>query len=368
MNELRAHTGLRGLASLAVMASHLSLFYPVPLLLLYLGGPAVDLFFILSGFILCYVYHRPGERGPRGGWWGYHVARFARIYPIFFVVTMAMILRMCWFYRGAPWSAWPWSDFFFQLTLIFHWPFIFSISWNPPAWSISVEYFCYVFLFPLTFLRRPAFRRAALAVGFILLAQTALAWHLLEGQPAFTGWIGLIRGIVGFTTGVAVYHLYIHQPRLTALAARLTGPLVALAAAILVWAGWTERPLDMWWLLPVFPWAILALTDDTTRCGRVFSSGVFHFFGDISYGLYLMHIPFFVIVGGLVIPWGQQEGPLGVKIALSLGLAGAVILLAWLSYRFFEMPLRILIRRRLGVKTAKHAGESALPSINSPTA
>lgn len=374
MNELRAHTGLRGLASLAVVFSHFCVLFPIANLVQFIGGPAVDLFFILSGFILCYVYHRDDQPRPHGGWWGYHVARFARIYPIYFVVTAVMIGHRAYALRYVPYDQWPWWEMFVQLTLIFHWPFFFTNSWNTPTWSISVEYFCYLFLFPLTFAMRHLFRHAWVAIAAVVVLQVGLVDYLglfnyffnVTIMGTFEGWTGLIRGLVGFTSGVAIFHLYRYAPGVTRVVQKLSFPLVLACAGVITWAGFTY-PQKTWWLLLIWPWLVLAFTDAQTFFGRIFAGKVFHFFGDISYGMYVIHMPVFLLLGPTVIFEWLGEANYWVKVAGACGLAALAILISWLSYRFFEMPVRIWIRRLLGAKTRKHAGESPLPSINSPT-
>jgi len=69
--------GLRGLAALAVVAFHLKSFgiYPAGL-----GMPAVDLFFMMSGFVIADAY---AKRIPDLGLWGFLKVRMARLYPTY---------------------------------------------------------------------------------------------------------------------------------------------------------------------------------------------------------------------------------------------------------------------------------------------
>ena len=83
MPEIYSHTGLRGIAAFSVFAGHLyetqaaNWGLSEACFRLFLWGPeAVDLFFVLSGFILNYVYL--GGNNPRVAWKSYCAARFAR--------------------------------------------------------------------------------------------------------------------------------------------------------------------------------------------------------------------------------------------------------------------------------------------------
>ena len=89
--------GLRGIAALAVMAFHFDLFFLpqaglstiVPLVnRAYL---AVDLFFLLSGFVMAHVYGSQLAANRKAHWRGFALARFARLYPLFAIATAAVV-------------------------------------------------------------------------------------------------------------------------------------------------------------------------------------------------------------------------------------------------------------------------------------
>src|SRR5215472_14129748 len=88
--------GLRGVAALAVLLYHFNIFFLpqarvtdiVPFVKsAYL---AVDLFFLLSGFVMAHVYGRLLSSDRRAHWLLFAKARFARIYPLFALSTLAM--------------------------------------------------------------------------------------------------------------------------------------------------------------------------------------------------------------------------------------------------------------------------------------
>ncbi|MGN1288298.1 MAG: acyltransferase family protein [Bradyrhizobium sp.] len=81
--ELRALTGLRGVAAMAVAFAHFQLFYPGYANAPFMWGNAVDLFFVLSGFTLSYVYRREDVQFS-----SFFTARIARIYPLYLLTTV----------------------------------------------------------------------------------------------------------------------------------------------------------------------------------------------------------------------------------------------------------------------------------------
>jgi peptidoglycan/LPS O-acetylase OafA/YrhL len=95
MTEIRSLTGLRGYAALLVFISHMyenllksGFDLPVPLLiqrLFLMGGRQVDIFFVLSGFIMTLIYKdwfAPGVTAH--SYWKFQSRRFARVYPLHF--------------------------------------------------------------------------------------------------------------------------------------------------------------------------------------------------------------------------------------------------------------------------------------------
>ena len=146
-NKLDALTGLRALAALAVFAQHFMRIMEIKVNLGPIGGIAVSFFFVLSGFILVYVYkgRLTGSTTPK-----FYFTRFARIWPL----HIACLLLMAWLtLRVLPQSDWPWMRSFAHWSLLQSWyP---SANWmtcyNGVAWTISTEAFFYL-MFPLLLL------------------------------------------------------------------------------------------------------------------------------------------------------------------------------------------------------------------------
>jgi peptidoglycan/LPS O-acetylase OafA/YrhL len=128
--EISALTSLRGVAALTVL-----IFHVVPD---FRGYLAVDLFFLLSGFVLTHVYR--GFELTRQSYFNFLKARLARIYPVhlmILVVLLPMLNTRPDFSSGGLLSS------LFLMQSPWH-----SISWNYASWSISAEWHCYL-LFPI---------------------------------------------------------------------------------------------------------------------------------------------------------------------------------------------------------------------------
>jgi peptidoglycan/LPS O-acetylase OafA/YrhL len=147
-----------------------------------IGYVGVSLFFVLSGFILVYTY--AGAPIVRAGFWR---ARFARVYPAY---LFSLLFCAPFFFYAAthlpiPFFAWASHHMklasFLPLVLLQSWVPPGAMSWNPVAWSLSVEalfYFLFPFLLPLLAKRS---RGALFAVA-------GLCWAI---SLSVTGWYAL---------------------------------------------------------------------------------------------------------------------------------------------------------------------------------
>lgn len=146
--ELRSLTGIRGVAACLVALFHmypsghgLSLADPV----VRHAYIMVDLFFVLSGFVMAMMYGRlPSDVSPGASYWSFLTRRIARIYPLHAVVLILCIAATSLLATGSgPPSTWDVSA---NALLVQSWGMARSI--NPPSWSISAEWAAYL-AFPI---------------------------------------------------------------------------------------------------------------------------------------------------------------------------------------------------------------------------
>jgi len=144
-------TSIRGVAAAWVVAYHVQpLWFPrAPGAVasgLLIGHTAVDIFFVLSGFILAQVYGVM-RAGQVPMFW---LRRICRIYPLHLAVmaTVPLAILMASALRGAAHPS-DWISFG-VITLLLQSFLLDDSPWNPPSWSLGVELLCYA-VFPLTF-------------------------------------------------------------------------------------------------------------------------------------------------------------------------------------------------------------------------
>ncbi|MDB2686923.1 acyltransferase [Mariniblastus sp.] len=149
-NKLDALTGLRAIAALAVFVQHYMELMECRISNAPIGGVAVSFFFVLSGFILVYVYK---DRLTSATTRKFYFTRFARIWPLHAVclLFLAMLLP-----KYLPPTDLPWFRSFSHWMLLQTWyPAIYWVGcYNGVSWSISVEAFFY-FAFPWLLLGTP---------------------------------------------------------------------------------------------------------------------------------------------------------------------------------------------------------------------
>lgn len=311
--EIKALTGLRIIAAVWVVLFHFrpllaaatpdfrSALAPV----LNCGAQGVDLFFILSGFVLTWNYL--DRMGPQ---WSTRAAvhflwlRLARVWPVY-LVTMHLALGWVIFTLNFghihPQDPINLSavSYLRQLLLVQLWfePFFDGSSWDGPAWSISAEWLAYL-LFALLVLVIFRMARATRARNLLLLAFAASlppVLLLLGTGQFYTPWSWLPRIITQFTAG-ALACAAVRRLRPSERARRGAGYLSVLLVAVIIGSlYWLDaHPLstvsDSSGLVDVlFMPLVVALTVGVGSLPRLLATRVMVYGGQISFGLYMVH-------------------------------------------------------------------------------
>ncbi|MDF3074858.1 MAG: acyltransferase 3 [Alphaproteobacteria bacterium] len=343
--ELPALTGLRILAALAVAIWHAGHFMPaMPAVFnhFYLG---VDLFFILSGFIIAHVYWRDFLQPTRQTYFRFLALRLARLWPAHVAVILlllAAIAAAALMGRGnADWRALA-PEIGLHLLLAHNWG---ETRLNFPSWSVSAEFFAYL-LFPLQVM---LFRRIEHPVLLALSLPLAvlLCWlgiTVAFGAPlSHAGPIAFIRVVCEFAMGVALWRLWQSGAADRLPSTALVWP--SLAGMILIAAltpSW--HALDYAIVLLMAP-LLLGLAHQPGP--GLLASRPMVYLGGISYSVYLMHWPADLVMRALV-SWlsplldGRRQGWDIVAGSMLLALLGGGVL-----FHLVEKPARLFLRTRI---------------------
>ncbi|MCL7713618.1 acyltransferase family protein [Stenotrophomonas mori] len=342
--------GMRAIAVLAVMAYHLRPAW------LPGGFTGVDVFFVLSGFVVsASVARSPDFKGPRGALW-FYARRARRILPALFVCLLATAVASALFIPESWLSETSGKTGRMAFLGLSNWVlagtgnsyFSPRSEFNPytHTWSLGVEEQFYL-LFPLLFLAGSRGRKGrGLSLLLFALATVASLAHAVflahQGGHETEAFYRTTTRFWQLGAGVLLFQV-LHMRAPTAAAAPRPGarylrPLLLLASLLALGYGlWAARPGHSPWGAGVWPVAgtlgLLAALHRSARgwVGASLSSVPMVAIGRMSYSLYLWHWPVFVLFR-----WTLGLDSAGTGAAAVL----CTVLLSWLSWRWVEQPLR----------------------------
>ena len=388
-DHLAPLTGLRGFAAYAVLVAHAvdqaynyggtSLFAFFASRLAFFG---MSLFFVLSGFVIYFNYANDFVgKGVRSTAWGFFVARFARLYPLYFVAIVASL------------PSWPAPAFekydgalLAHLSMTQSWV-NYVVAVFQPAWSISTEWFFYFAFVPLVFLVHPIRRPvpvlavfcAVVFVGLIFvlgryeapLTAFVERWNYTDTTVSTGAWswviyMGPLVRLFEFIAGMLAAKVYLtlrHQPP-----QRLWMSLVLFVAALwclaVVSSGRLVPETPLYQIRSNFIYAPALAAFMACIClssgwwSRWLSSRPLQYMGAISYSVYIWS---FFVNGMLSTTYRSPqltETAFSASTFRVLLVVGFTTMIADGSYRLIEMPARRWLRRLLnpssvGVEAAR---------------
>jgi peptidoglycan/LPS O-acetylase OafA/YrhL len=281
---------LRGAASLAVLLAHyqhfffseFKLFSPdtQPLFnylkVFYLNGfYAVQLFWCISGVILCHAYLSKERVSLRG----YAMARFSRLYPLhlttLLVVALLQILSKSLFGTNQIYFENDFKHFLMNLAFMQSWGLQSGYSFNAPSWSVSAEIAVYV----LFFIFLNSLRNSQLFGSIVMLGLWSLFTHFFP--TIFFG-----ECLSYFLAGVSIWFATSKQT----LCKSLTYGLAASAVSYILLCRGNLLIAPAIIITIVFSASIL------DKFSEIFSQKVFRRFGELTYSVFLWHIPLQLVI------------------------------------------------------------------------
>ncbi len=363
MKQRFAHIqALRGVAALMVLFAHVKgaeLDYggegALAPFALYMGVTGVDLFFLISGFVMAHVA-LDGARGPQAAG-RFFFNRAARIYPVYWAVTLMLMLlyagKEVLFGEATPFPN-PVETFFLAPDDGF--PLI------PVGWTLVHEMYFYL-VFSLFVLWRGIGVLTFLAVWTAIVA-AANAGGLVDENP----WtrVAFSPLTFEFIAGALIAILMRHGVTRFAMPALLTGAALVVGLSVLFApALYPEAVADFGRRVLIFGplFALILYGAATLEAGRESRAPAWlTSVGDASYPLYLVHVPVFLVVGkslSLVVSDGLFDNAL-----LIAGYLAASLAAAFATHLYFEKPA-LALARRLGDRLfpARSAVQRQLRSI-----
>jgi len=343
-------TGVRFFAALWVLLLHFREYqvdriwkFPIIDPFVAQGTLGVDLFFVLSGFIMSHVYRVVfRDRVTKASYRGFIIYRVARLYPVHFA-TFAMMVGMAGAQSliiGSP-PAHPerysWLAVVTTLTMTHDW-FVGIYTPNMPAWSISSEFAAYLFFpFLMVLISKQRWVAGVYALAGFLILFVVRGSLDPETASGFFFKLSLGRIAGGFLIGMAAFQIapaiqrWMGQQRFWSLAS------VAGIFAL----GWFN-------LLPAavaalfFAALIIFLSCENDLLARPLASRLIVYLGEISYALYMIHWPVRTVIRTAIEKAGLSGSispPIIILVYSAVALIGAALL-----HAFVEKPGRRLIR------------------------
>jgi peptidoglycan/LPS O-acetylase OafA/YrhL len=336
--------GLRGISIIAVLIAHSGFIEALPHAhALEYGRVGVDLFFVLSGFLITGIL-RDSRKSPNY-FRNFYMRRALRIWPLYYAL-LVVIFVISPVFVPSMWktvgTVWPYFVFYIQ-NINYHLYPPFGLE---PTWSLAIEEQFYL-TWPLMVLY---LRKRTLS--FVLVTLVLMS---------------LVMRISGYLDGAPLK--FIHNFTFCRLDAIACGSLAA------IWLRSSHCTLKLWRTVSISCLGLglggivlsrmlfreqstvvsyvfiaigftgvlsISLVSDpnTSAMGRVLTADWLCYIGKISYGIYLLHMPLFILITQFIVHRGLNRlHPVVGNICATLAEFVSAILAASISWRFFEKPI-----------------------------
>jgi peptidoglycan/LPS O-acetylase OafA/YrhL len=375
MGYLPGLDGVRALAVIGVLLYHADLSW-IP------GGfLGVDVFFVLSGFLITSLILEEFDRSGRVDFRKFYLGRARRLLPALILVLLVVSLAAALVYQDAARQLA--SDVVASVFYVNNWWYIaadqsyFEFIGRPPLlkhlWSLAVEEQFYLVWPAIAFLAMRRFARKGVFAVAATLAILSTIWMLqlavANGFPDFAdpsrAYFGTDSHSMGLLVGAAMATFWRPGRMRRALPTGASVIITAIGIAALLAVIWFFAFVGEFtpWLYRggflglalIVATLIAAASHPGVGLGRAMGTQPWRYIGQRSYGLYLWHWPVFMATRpGLDLP--LDGVPL---LVLRLGLT---VVIAELSFRFVEMPIRqgVIQRYAARVKAASGARRKRL--------
>ena len=354
MGYLPGLDGLRAVAVLGVLLYHADVPWMPG------GFLGVDVFFVLSGFLITSLILEELDRSGRLDFGRYYVCRSRRLLPALVLVLLVVCIAAVLIYRDA--ASQVRTDALASIFYINNWWYViqqqsyFEFIGRPPMlkhlWSLAVEEQFYLIWPAIAYLVYRWAKRRGVALVSLVLAVGSTAWMIvLSRQNGFPdladpsrAYFGTDSHCIGLLVGAALATLW-RPGRLRAPLAR-SGSIIVTVVGAAAFLGVLYFFLFVgeftpfmythggFLLLAAVTAALIAMaTHPGAPLGGWIGSQPWRWIGQRSYGLYLWHWPIFMVTRPML-DW-PLDGPivLVLRLALTFGVAE-------LSYRYVEIPIR----------------------------
>jgi peptidoglycan/LPS O-acetylase OafA/YrhL len=304
------------------------------------GGVGVDMFFVLSGFLITTILSSEWSRSGGINFRNFYARRFLRLAPALFL-TCAFVGVMKFWLEGK----FPGTEIALSLSYMANWAlalYNYQLTWLNHCWSLSIEEQFYMIWPMVVVLLERSVRSPKVKILFLVGMALALAIRraLMVGiWPDERINFGLDTRMDTLICGAALAYFVRGLPHgqlpeaLSKVIGRFLAPLAFVGMIAVIhtvtwyspWMGWIGYVL-------VAGASVIVITDLVVGRHSLLAGPLaarpMVFIGKISYGLYLLHLPVYYIVEDLM-PTAALPVRLAIKVSVS-------VVLAWLSFNLIE--------------------------------
>ncbi len=347
--EIKALTGIRGIAALYVALYHsleVQHFGPTSGFQVFInhGYIAVDLFFILSGFVMTLSSKRYFEREVTiRAYIAFMKKRFARLYPMYFVVLVVGFIFLNHFSGKL--------NFIIGLSML-------SVLFAPGyvlvhMWSLSTEWIAYL-IYPLLLKIGYRYDKAIWSVFIISLALLLIYFSFglkasllpVNGDFAIPSVPALIRCFAEYLLGIAAYQIVSNHPKIILFQNTISATSLMLIIGLLFF-----KVSDLYVIFLFVP-LIGSLSTGESGVGLFMASKFIYFLGLISYSLYLIH-PIFLYY--FQKSFYEKYGNLEYNFIMFNSLYVIVIIsVSYFTFKLIELPMQKILNQKLTLRFLKH--------------
>jgi|ERR1017187_5632891 peptidoglycan/LPS O-acetylase OafA/YrhL len=362
--RIPALDGFRGLAILLVLFYHYTWsklehgwVYVIACKVFPLSWSGVDLFFVLSGFLIGGILL--DQRDTKNYFRTFYLRRICRIFPLYFL-WLVLFFILAWLFlacRTRVWYGWlfaqnfskvpGWSFAFFVQNIYYAKTYLDGAGWMTATWSLAVEEQFYLLL-PLMIWLLPV-RSLPYVLASVVLVVPVFRLFLYLYHPEIYTLVLLPCRIDTLLTGVlCAYGVRQEQFRswLSKNQSRLYQWLYILLAGAGYLTVYANNPyafeMTFWgysWMALLYSCLLLIIV--SAKQGIIFKLmhiSLLRNLGIISYSVYLMHVPINILMHGLIL--GKEVYIANFSdIVVTFVALGVTLLLAVFSWRFFEKPI-----------------------------